>query len=197
MWTDDTFFWHEGDWEMMQIAVSELDTTSASLKAKWMEPRSATASQHYQGQTLRWDSVGNGPGTRNQDFVGKAGVYRPDVYIALNTHATYFSPNMWFRFGTGPGASGWPYQASPQWNQIDDRTGNTAYSYSLQYLHGHTLAAWQGFWGKTGGVDHGPRGPGWSEYGTTGQRKFANPRGFNNFYLKSGTDNTDDPAFIP
>ena len=194
---DNSFFWHEGDWEMMQVCVSEKDSSAPSVKAKWIKPFSVTASQHYQGQTLRWDPVGTAPGNRNQDYVGKTGAYRPQIYIARNTHATYFSPNMWFRFSTGAGADGLPYLASRTRANIDDRTGNTPYAYTLGYLHGHILSTWAGFWGRTGTLNHGPQGPGFSAYGTAGALKYSNPRGFNNFYLKSGSNNTADPAYVP
>jgi len=64
---------HEGDWEMMQVAV-KLDTTN-----KILTPEGATASQHYWGKTFLWDKV------------EKANKQNPVIYIAGGSHATYFT----------------------------------------------------------------------------------------------------------
>lgn len=65
--------YHEGDWEMMQVAV-KIDVVTKKLI-----PEGATASQHFYGQTLLWD------------IVEKSNKYNPVIYIAAGSHATYFS----------------------------------------------------------------------------------------------------------
>jgi hypothetical protein len=59
---------HEGDWEMIQIALGEED-----------EPTLAVFAQHEHAKTSDWDQVDLVPGTA-----------RPIVYVARGSHASYF-----------------------------------------------------------------------------------------------------------
>jgi YD repeat-containing protein len=91
-------FVHEGDWEMVQVAVKLNPENSGTnpgvdpLSAK-LQPFSMTASQHFYGQTLRWNSHVT---TGHDNVVGfhypekVAGGLRPIVYVARNAHAMYF-----------------------------------------------------------------------------------------------------------
>ena len=49
-------FWHEGDWEMLQICIklNHVIPNTTLKKRSWFFPYAATASQHYYGQTLAW-----------------------------------------------------------------------------------------------------------------------------------------------
>jgi hypothetical protein len=87
---------HEGDWEMAQVAVKKEQSGGTLI------PRAVTASQHYYGQTLRWDRIGVDFSSPNQDYVSRNG-FRPDVYVAKNTHAIYFRPG---DFAITPNLSG-------------------------------------------------------------------------------------------
>jgi hypothetical protein len=73
---------HEGDWEMC-MTVFKVEKANAV-------PNSMTASQHYGGQTIRWENKG---GVQGLDYVEKDSKEpdRPVIYIADRTHATYFS----------------------------------------------------------------------------------------------------------
>jgi hypothetical protein len=80
-------FWHEGDWEMVQICVK----LTGTKKSDWFRPHAATASQHYYGQTLAWRINQSGPETQTQEYVGtEDNGNRVKIYIAENSHATYF-----------------------------------------------------------------------------------------------------------
>lgn len=162
-------------------------------KARWLAGFSVSASQHFRGQTLRWDEKGNGPALRDQDYVGKTGFYRPNIYIANRTHATYFRPNAAFRFALTTGDC-LAYLDAPETDQRDDFTGNIPFSYRLIRLSGTILENWEGSW-STQGVIPNLRSPRFREAG--GRVMLTNPRGFNNRFLKSGSDNSTDPAFIP
>ena len=175
---ESTGVWHEGDWEMFQIAV-KLDTSVEELK-----PIAITASQHYYGQTIRWASVGNGPGSQDQDYVGKSG-HRPKVYVALRAHATYFRQG-YFKTRTGTANHGDQYESAPNPAPTrDDETGGNSYSYTLKIFHNSMISHWQGKWGQDqwvpGESDDGPRRP---KYRTTAVNVWDNPKAFNNDYRK-------------
>jgi hypothetical protein len=70
-------FWqsHESDWEVVNVVLGAKD-----------EPVEAAYSQHCSGQRLSWANVEKSP----------AGSTHPVVYVALGSHANYFTP------GSGP-----------------------------------------------------------------------------------------------
>jgi len=76
---------HEGDWEMAQIAF-KVEKTEMGITIK---PFAMTASQHYYGQTIRWEPK---DGQVGEDYVekDKQDPNRPVLYIANGAHATYF-----------------------------------------------------------------------------------------------------------
>jgi hypothetical protein len=65
---------HEGDWEMIQIAVPEDGGT----------PIAATYAAHDHGHSIAWDEVEVEPGTN-----------APIVYVGLNSHASYPREGRW------------------------------------------------------------------------------------------------------
>ena len=170
-------FYHEGDWEMFQIAV-KLDTSAEELK-----PIAITGSQHYYGQTIRWAETGNGPASQNQDYVGKSG-HQPKVYVARETHATYFR-NGDFRTRSGSANHGDQYEEAPTIPHTDDETGGNSYSYTLKIFHNSMISHWNGNWGEDGlplvPHDDGPPSP---RYRVTAVNVWTDPKGFNNYYRK-------------
>ena len=86
----------------------------------------------------------------------------------------------------------------------DDLTGidaRTGYTYRLEPFTGAKtiIAEWNGRWGPAGtgiaGTGNGPESPMFRE--GAGIRMYAEPRRFNNHYLKSGIDNEHDSSYIP
>ncbi len=63
---------HEGDWELVQVA---LDTSE--------RPRAATYASHHSGRARRWEQVEHWPGPDGP---------HPVVYVAPFSHAAYFEP---------------------------------------------------------------------------------------------------------
>ena len=88
-------FRHEGDWEMCQIAFKVTQQVGDSTYAT---PFAMTASQHYYGQTEPWSMLEKSEADDN----------RPVVYVACNSHASYFESGVfttykkWLVFGTRP-----------------------------------------------------------------------------------------------
>jgi len=180
---ESTDVFHEGDWEMFQIAVEP------NTAARELQPFAITASQHYYGQTIRWDSNGfdNGPASQDQDYVGKSG-YQPKIYIALNSHATYFRSGWIHVSGTPFDTSnhGEQYTDSPR-SGPDDECGESLYSYVLYDFDDEMIPYWKGRWGEErwtvpgSTCDDGPRSP---RYRNTEKNMWTDPKGFNNYYLK-------------
>ena len=85
--------YHEGDLEYMQVAIRKWHPDSRGIKALWMRPFAATASQHYYGQTLAWFPHDGGRPSSPQaiQHVAHDGRGRPEIYVAEGTHATYFA----------------------------------------------------------------------------------------------------------
>jgi len=170
--------WHEGDWEMFQVAV-KLDTGEET-----MTPIAVTGSQHYYGQTIRWASDGNGPDSLDQDYVGKS-TDRPMIHVALRAHATYFRAASAINVDSWPPAStansGCQYDDG--WSLKKDATGSNSCAYELRTFHHSMISHWQGKWGKdqfSPGAD-GPRSP---KYRSTAVNVWDAPKGFNNYYRK-------------
>jgi hypothetical protein len=89
----DTEFWHDGDWEMIQICIklNHIIPNTSLKKRSWCFPYAATASQHYYGQTLAWRIYKNGPQNVDQQYVSTAdNGNRINIYIAEGSHAAYF-----------------------------------------------------------------------------------------------------------
>jgi len=167
-------FWHEGDWEMYQVAI-KLDTSAKELK-----PIAVTAAQHYYGQTIRWAEEDNGPDSQDQDYVGKSG-HRPQVYVAREAHATYFRDGD-FRTRTGTANHGDQYDEAPTLAYIDDETGSDSHSYTLSIFTYFIMHHWQGLWGADLIVfGDGPPSPAYKE---AYMNVWTDPKGFNNYYRK-------------
>jgi hypothetical protein len=66
-------FWqsHEGDWEVVNVVLDQNE-----------QPLEAAYSQHCSGERMPWAQVGKSPGDSTH----------PVVYVALGSHANYFSP---------------------------------------------------------------------------------------------------------
>ncbi len=191
---DPLTFTHDADWEMCQTVIRlTAPAPNSGDKSQWLSGYSVSASQHFRGQTLRWEEVGNGPEDADQDYVGKTGAYRPNVYIANRSHATYFRPNAAFRFALNDGDC-LAYEAAPTDDARDDYTGSAPYTYRLILLTDTIIANWFGDW-STQGIIPNLRSPRFRE--SSGEAMYTNPRGFNNRFLKTGNDNTSDPAYIP
>jgi len=183
--SNDVF--HEGDWEMFQIAVEP------NTAAEELQPIAITGSQHYYGQTIRWalvDPCDNGPGSVDQDYVGKSG-HQPKVYVAVNSHATYFRQAGEINVDSWPPGStansGCQYDTG--WSLKKDETGSQGYTYTLRIFHDPMISHWHGRWGEErwgipppyADSDDGPRSP---IYRETAVEVWTHPREFNNYYLK-------------
>lgn len=171
-------FYHEGDWEMFQIA-AKLDTGNENLT-----PIAVTGGQHFYGQTIRWDSIGNGPTSQDQDYVEKSG-HRPKIYVAREGHATYFRDGD-FRspISISTDNHGEQYLPAPTINHIDDETGSLSHNYTLSIFHDNMIPDWKGLWGArlVGPNRNGPPSP---ALGTTAVvNRWADPKLFNNYYRK-------------
>lgn len=89
------FVAHEGDWEMVQLTIRLKDSKDTDTKHKWVEPFSATASQHFYGQTIGWRR-NKKPTDAGEDEIDQNWVNhinngnRVKIYSALGSHATYF-----------------------------------------------------------------------------------------------------------
>ncbi len=192
-------WWHEGDWEMAQIAVCLLDAGYPREKKKWYEPLGATCSQHYYGQTLKWQAtVGDNPPTsQNQDYVEKS-FERPVLYIALKSHAVYFREGE-FRTATGTPVGSQVQYETPGGLSTDRTGGYTTYSpptQSLVYLKKRAIINdWWGKWGAVPPPDQvlpagaGPASPrfrGSAEVSVDGMVIQSSPVRFHNSYLKTG-----------
>ena len=180
--------WHEGDWEMFQIAL-KLDQ---DIGVQELRPIAVTGSQHYYGQTIRWDEIGNGPESQDQDYVGKSG-HRPYVHVALRSHATYFRAG-YFRCPLTPGSTsnhGLQYYDAPNWPPIlDDQTDSVYYSYMLETFHNDMISHWAGRWGQDAWIFESAMGPRSPAYRATCVNVWNNPKGFNNNYVKEGHRDT-------
>ena len=133
---------------------------------------------------MGWDVEGNGPESQDQDYVGKTG-HRPEVYVARETHATYFR-NGFFRTTTNRGNHGEQYLEAPTDWSYDDETGSLGYSYELWYFDDAMASHWLGFWGddKIIGLGRdGPPSPAYKEVGAE-LNVWDDPVVFHNSYLK-------------
>jgi hypothetical protein len=94
LWPNN-IYWHEADWEMVQIAIQLRFPEDISDKSRWIMPYAATASQHYYGQTLAW-RLDNSEETDDVTAAEQRYVAttedgnRIKIYIAENSHAIYF-----------------------------------------------------------------------------------------------------------
>ncbi len=144
--------YHEGDWEMMQVAV-KMDTD-----LEFLEPKGVTASQHYEGQSKNWLDI---------QVVNK---YQPVVYIAGGSHATFFESKE-ILFYKGPAL---PFAEDIKIWDYTIPTMSSPEVYNLLPLEPLETAAvkwwlWKGWWGafcKNKNVEsiirkasNGPRSP--------------------------------------
>lgn len=118
---------HEGDWEMVQLY---LDLNQ--------QPVSATYAQHTSGERCDWIHV-----QRTSDG-------RPIVYVAIGSHASYFSSgtHLW-QAGAAADDTNGQVQVSPSVVEVPTHASDTP-----------SWMQWPGHWGGTGdrGSDS-PRGP--------------------------------------
>lgn len=193
-------WWHEGDWEMSQFVV-KLDTSGSTIDEK-LKPCSATASQHYTAQTLKWEPT---PDTgvpsdyvNNQDYLERSGM-RPLIYVAHLAHAQYFKASQFRISGTPSDNSGHQYKdGGVSWLGLRDIAGaasmiDTAGADLIYLEKDPIINRWTGYWGAKvqpgtiipphGDGTPGPklRGPG---AGGTGGLIQANPKAFHNNFLK-------------
>jgi Vacuolar protein sorting-associated protein 62 len=108
---------HEGDWEFVQLA---------SVDAKGKRPVLMTASQHKGGEKREFWRCELAEG-------------RPVVYVALGSHANYFTP----------GTRG-EDQADGHGRSLPD----------VEWREFGEWAAWPGMWGNSTGAGHSPDSPG-------------------------------------
>ncbi len=157
-----TKVYHEGDWEMMQVAI-KIDTENKTLR-----PEGATASQHYAGQTLLWADL------------QAANKYSPVIYIAAGSHATYFTSDTFLLFifrGTLPP----PLPPLPIEIRISDYTDKPQRNperYILKPfgpLPTTTIKwwLWKGRWGKW---KRTPRRDYWARFVGIGEESSSGPR---------------------
>ena len=104
---------HEGDWEMIQLTL------------EGERPTCAVYAQHDHAVKRSWDEVprhpkGNGP--------------HPVVYVAAESHASYFDDGTHPAFGRADNAYGDGYEIMPRLEQFGD------------------WAEWRGRWGNSGGI---------------------------------------------
>jgi hypothetical protein len=158
-------FHHEGDWEMVQLCVK----LTGNKKSNWFLPHAATASQHYYGQTLAWRIDQSGTGF-SQSFVDTDdNGNRVNIYIAENSHATYFRPG---EIKTDQEKCGTQIQYTLPLNGffVDDYVDKiTSVSRTVDFqlvpLNHKTkrgIGDWPGFWGQGARVLPGsgaPNGP--------------------------------------
>jgi hypothetical protein len=127
---------HEGDWEMIQIAVPE----------DGGKPVGATFAAHDHGHSVSWDDVEIEPG-----------MDAPVVYVALNSHASYPRAGRWRGKKVLGGVVG--LKALDDWCDA----GGARIRATLQEIDERTTAwlRWPGRWGSTddGIGTRSPRGP--------------------------------------
>jgi hypothetical protein len=108
---------HEGDWEFVQIA---------SIDAEGERPVLMTASQHRGGEKREFWRCELDDG-------------RPVVYVALGSHANYFTPG---------------------WRGDDEANGQGRILANLEWREFGAWAEWPGLWGNSTGAGRSPDSPG-------------------------------------
>ncbi len=153
-------FWHEADWEMVQIALRLSNPEFPEKKSDWLLPYAATASQHYHGQTLAWRldrSEEPDPENYDQDYVSTTeDGQRIHIYVAEDAHATYFRPGA--IMSPTESAVGTQYQylrkkevddVAKAWDFISAPKNIFMYKLlPLEALEGKGLYDWFGKWGE-------------------------------------------------
>ena len=124
--------------EMCQIAFKVTEVTGGSFH---IEPFAMTASQHYYGRTVPWDF----PPVQKWAY----DTNRPVVWVASNTHATYFVGEkelpVYYKFPiVGHIRTGlYDYTIRPDWYNFLVAT------YSMEHLDpDDTWWQWRGQWGN-------------------------------------------------
>jgi len=141
--------------------------------------------------------MNNGSDSQDQDYVGKS-VHRPRVYVARETHATYFRDGD-FRCSWSPGTTenhGYQYEEAPTIPYLDDETGSESYSYTLSIFTNSMISYWEGLWGADLIIfGDGPPSP---KYRYVKSDPYiyiwTNPKGFNNYYRKLDSYPDGDPV---
>jgi hypothetical protein len=155
-------FIHQGDWEMVQLCIK----LTGIKKSDWFRPHAATASQHYYGQTLAWRIDKNGPEGLAQEYVGtEDNGNRVKIYIAENSHATYFREGN-LKTDSEKCGTQIQYEAAIGSSYQDkiSKTLNEVKEYDLiplNYQEKRGIGDWPGKWGKDGWTSYSiaPAGP--------------------------------------
>jgi len=121
---------HEGDWEMVQIGLSENG-----------DPEVATYAQHDHGETRKFQQ-----GSREMDLAGD----RPIVYIAPYSHASYFKGGVTHPYAGGIDQAVYAFEdADPpvvpfgEWVCWKGRWGNSERTIARRIGNGPRSPAWQ------------------------------------------------------
>ena len=187
------------------------DDVDESTKPYWIAPFAVTASQHFYGQTLKWkeEDGDNSPAFPNQDYVEKSGAFRPVVYVAARSHATYLRAGEFETpVATDTSNAGWAYMFPPN-HPMDRARGNGSIfnpdSAELSLLSPAIFNFWSGYWGESPNplqplvqLTFGPgppsaafRGPGEQSSSTIIIQ--SNPKEFHNAYIKSSQSSISIP----
>ncbi len=182
-------FTHDGDWEMVQFCVNI--NTHKKKKTDWFLPFAVTGSQHYYGQTLGWKlGVSSSKSAKKQRFVTtQDDGNRPEIFVAENTHATYFRNGKIDSYVFGKLGTQVQYDNSPNAGYDEVSTSLTEVAkFDLYPLYTNSfLCNWEGFWGgfhrQFKGADrlYPPRGPKFRTANALNNvllNMFDNPRGF-------------------
>lgn len=154
----DTKVYHEGDWEMMQVAI-KIDKDEQKLI-----PEGATASQHYWRQTCSWNNIET------------SCKYKPVIYIGGGSHATYFAKDTFVYYTILPFGI---------WELTDytDKPTKQVAQYDLRPLKPPPeWWLWKGHWGDYAlywyapRMSSGPPSPKYTERDSI--RIYDNPKGF-------------------
>lgn len=141
-------------------------------KAWWFRPFSATAAQHYYGQTVRWN-VTNGAaaaGPQQQTWVQHVNNERFRIFVAEGTHATYFAAGQYAMGVTTANTTlGSQMQyANPAFVVFTETAGNTLIPIDIWQYPAKDFENWNGLWGykntDQGAIfrmtdQNGPHGP--------------------------------------
>lgn len=201
---------HEGDWEMMQVTLRK----DRSLEDTWsaLLVHSVTLSQHYYGQTLKWEEQ-NDRMTPNHvdydhDYPARSGD-RPHVLMASNAHALYVEEDLLRLINRTVGQpGGGNYAVSTESGEMEDLQHHKPCEFldlardyvtiaenplgepELRSLHvspGAEANTWLGKWGESGIEDwDGPESPSRREGG--GIQMQGEPVPFHDRYLKVDHD---------
>lgn len=133
---------HEGDWEMVQFAFqgSLASGLSGPIGPLGPEPHTVAAAAHDAGNRCPWSGV------------ERAESGAPRVYVALDSHATYFDKGT---FGGAPTVAGQPIAFTDTVGGEGERIRPESVSLDSQL----GWVQWPGRWGGTEGIEPLPDSP--------------------------------------